>query len=70
MESVEGYMPVPMVEPQSSGDTRVDSVLEALGELAGTSTAEQVAVYDRVQRGLQGCLTEAEPAAAGSARPG
>jgi hypothetical protein len=57
-------------EPGLTGDNRVDSVLEALEELAGASTGEQVAVYDRVQRGLQDCLTEADPAVAGAARPG
>ena len=70
MESVEQFAPASAGAPESTGDPRVDAVLEALTELAGASTGEQVAVYDRVQRGLQECLAEADPAAAGSARPG
>ena len=70
MESVEQVAPESSGDPEATGDTRVDSVLEALTELSGASTGEQVAVYDRVQRGLQECLTEAEPVTAGSARPG
>ena len=70
MESVEQFATASAGEPESTGDTRVDAVLEALTELAGASTGDQVAVYDRVQRGLQECLAEADPAAAGSARPG
>jgi hypothetical protein len=70
VESVEQFAPVPSGDVESTGDTRVDAVLEMLAELVGASTGDQVAVYDRVQRGLQECLAEAEPGAAGAASPG
>jgi hypothetical protein len=65
---VEQSVPVPAGKPDTTGDARVDAVLAALAELSGASTGEQVAVYDKVQRGLQECLAEAEPA--GSTPPG
>jgi hypothetical protein len=70
VESVEQFVSEASGEPAATGDIRVDSVLEALAELTGAGMGEQVAVYDRVHRGLQDCLTEAAPAAVGSARPG
>jgi hypothetical protein len=70
VESVEQFGSAPPSDLESTGDERVDSVLEGLAGLAGAGTGEQVGVYERVQRGLQECLAEADPAAAGSARPG
>ena len=56
--------------PQT-GDPRVDEVLGRLRALSGASVADQVAIYDEVQRGLAACLAEAGQAPPSRAdRPG
>jgi hypothetical protein len=70
VESVGQWTSTSSGDLESTGDPRVDSVLEGLAGLPGASPGEQVGVYELVQRGLQDCLAEADPAAAGSARPG
>jgi hypothetical protein len=44
-----------------TGDPQVEEVLARLGELCGAEVAEQLPVYEAVQRGLHDCLSDAGP---------
>lgn len=52
------------IELPYTGDQQVDEVLGKLTDLSGATVAEQLPVYEAVQRGLQECLADV-----GSGRP-